>query len=115
MHCVQVHVFQTMPFLDAARRAFLSAREFARDVLINVGNDSTETLQGNTEEVLEHGRQPAAEVLGQRVELLVDEAVVRVLRFGYAVARPVEAAGGQEVDEHQRERLHVVAPGGHYG
>ena len=43
-----------MPFLDAARRAFLSAREFARDVLINVGNDSTETLQGNTEEVLEH-------------------------------------------------------------
>ncbi|KAK7686726.1 hypothetical protein QCA50_010326 [Cerrena zonata] len=49
-----VHVFQTLPFLDSARRAFLSAREFVRDVLSNVGSDSIQELEGKAEEVLEH-------------------------------------------------------------
>lgn len=50
----QVHVFQTIPFLDSARRAFLSAREFVRDVLSNTASGSPQALEGKAEEVLEH-------------------------------------------------------------
>ncbi|KAI0081103.1 hypothetical protein K474DRAFT_1764451 [Panus rudis PR-1116 ss-1] len=45
-----VHVFQTIPFLDAAHRAFLSAREFVRDLQASMKADR---LAGSTEQRLE--------------------------------------------------------------
>lgn len=48
----QVHVFQSFPFLDQARQAFLSARTFVRDVLCPLQSDVSRKLQGETEERL---------------------------------------------------------------
>ncbi|CAL1694181.1 unnamed protein product [Somion occarium] len=48
-----VHVFQSIPFLETSRRAFLSAREFVRDVFPGAQSDSRQALEGQAEEELE--------------------------------------------------------------
>ncbi|KDQ63109.1 hypothetical protein JAAARDRAFT_29104 [Jaapia argillacea MUCL 33604] len=49
-----VHVFQAMPFLDAARKSFLSCRDFVRNVLPVYQVHSPQVLGGETEAEMEH-------------------------------------------------------------
>jgi hypothetical protein len=49
-----IHIFQTYPFLDSSRRAFMSMREFVRTILPQIQTKSPKMLGPQAEEVLEH-------------------------------------------------------------
>ncbi|OSX67049.1 hypothetical protein POSPLADRAFT_1175785 [Postia placenta MAD-698-R-SB12] len=48
-----VHVFQTLPFLDTAQKAFISSRDFVQNFLPQWQRQSPQALQGSTERGLE--------------------------------------------------------------
>jgi len=83
-----LHVFQSMPFLDAARRAFISAREFVRDVLNAPPPPSSMTPQPeltvSAEEHLESeiDNESARVVSGDGVSRGVDKAEMMSLGLG---------------------------------
>jgi hypothetical protein len=63
------------------------------------------------QEFLKLRRQPTAEVLWTRGQLLPDESIVRRVGFRDAVARPGEPAWREQVNQHERQRFEVVSPG----
>jgi len=79
-----VHVFQAFPFLDAARRAFISSRNFVRNVLPRLQARSPQLLDGSAQEKLEHE---------------IDSENIRVVR-GDGVET---GTGKQEVNEEMKE------------
>lgn len=73
----QVHVFHTYPFLDVARRAFLSCREFVKHQLPEWQTCSPEALGGQTEHEMEEeiDSRDAKVVGGDGVEVSLEDAV----------------------------------------
>ncbi|KAF4573321.1 hypothetical protein EYR36_007832 [Pleurotus pulmonarius] len=65
-----IHVFQLYPFLDASRRAFMSAREFVRKTLPDIQSRSPQMLDNKAEDVLEQeiDNENATVVRGDGVE-----------------------------------------------
>ncbi|KAL0951651.1 hypothetical protein HGRIS_008331 [Hohenbuehelia grisea] len=65
-----VHVFQSFPFLDASRRAFLSIREFVRTTLPGIQSHSPQLIDTKAEVELEHeiDNEQAKVVRGDGVE-----------------------------------------------
>lgn len=76
-------MFQAFPFLDAARRAFISSRNFVRNVLPRLQARSPQLLDGSAQEELEHE---------------IDSENIRVVR-GDGVET---GAGKQEVNEEMK-------------
>jgi hypothetical protein len=70
-------VFHTYPFLDVARRAFLSCREFVKYQLPEWQTSSPEALGGHTEQEMEEeiDNHDAKVVAGDGVELSLEDAV----------------------------------------
>lgn len=68
--CHKIHVFQLYPFLDASRRAFMSAREFVRKTLPDIQSHSPQMLDNKAEDVLEQeiDNENATVVRGDGVE-----------------------------------------------
>ncbi|KIM88920.1 hypothetical protein PILCRDRAFT_813921 [Piloderma croceum F 1598] len=83
----QVHVFQAFPFLDAARRAFISSRNFVRHVLPRLQSRSPQLIDGSAQEELEQE---------------IDSENVRVVR-GDGVET---ASGRQDVSEKMKGDRH---------
>lgn len=73
----QVHVFHTYPFLEVARRAFLSCRDFVKYQLPEWQTRSPEALGGKTEQEMEEeiDNRDAKVVDGNGVEVSLEEAV----------------------------------------
>lgn len=72
-----VHVFHTYPFLEVARRAFLSCREFVKLQLPEWQTSSPEALGGQTEQEMEEeiDSHDAKVVGGDGVEVSLEDAV----------------------------------------
>jgi acetyl esterase/lipase len=83
-----VHVFQAFPFLDAARRAFISSRNFVRNVLPRLQARSPQLLDGSAQEKLDHE---------------IDSENVRVVR-GDGVET---GSGKQDVTEEMQQNGHA--------
>lgn len=66
-----------------------------------------------TQKVFKLGRYASAKVLRARIALLALETLVCGIAFGDPVSCPAEPARSQEVDEHEGEGFHVIAPRGH--
>lgn len=83
---VQVHVFQSYPFLQAATQSFLSMREFVRNILPQIQERSPQMLDIQAEKILEDeiDNESASVVRGDGVEV---------------------ATGKEEVEEEFREEL----------
>ena len=60
-------------------------------------------------ELFEWRWEPAAKVLWPRSAFLVHETLVRLIRLWHPISCPVESAGSEHVDEHERDSLQVVS------
>lgn len=103
-----VHVFQTFPFLDQARQAFLSARSFVREDLAPLNADAPRKFQTKTEEKLEKEINNAATHVvrgdGSECQSPKDEVAHRSAKHSRAsLPRPTQDADSEEGFSSQDE------------